>query len=174
MTLSKEDVNLITGVIAKQVKQAKRQNNREEKDHRLRNTQLLLREYPKLKAHVGADPETFIQDPDLYEILTGVKVSDHALAKYNIKTVQLMRYVDAILAAYEQVCKGGDTYDRRRWSIVEDSYLAPKRLTQNQQAEKWNIDRSRVSREQQKAAQELSVMLFGVVGLSDFIDCWIA
>ena len=174
MSLSKEDVKLITGIIAKQAKQSKKEAHHDEQDHRLRNTQLLLREYPKLQAHVDADPEAFIQEPDLYEALTGVKVEDRELAKYNIKTVQLMRYVNAILASYKQVCQGGDESEHRRWDMVYQRYLAPKRMTQQQLADHWKINQSGVSRELTKAMQDLSVMLFGVVGLQDFIDCWIA
>lgn len=171
--LNKEQIDLITASVAKQLDKQSSQRHRESRDKRLRNTKILLREYPKLKAHALSDPEAYLA-ADVYEVVAEIQIKDHELAKYHSKTKLLMDYVDMILQAYESICKGGDESDRRRWQIMFDSYLADKRLTQTQQAKKWNIDQSRISRCQQKGIQDLSVMLFGIVGLDDYLDDWIA
>lgn len=171
--LNQEQIKLITLEVVKRLDQEKQKRVSAEKDYRLRNTQILIREYPKLKAHALAQPEKFVND-DEYEMLTGVKIEDHELAKYHVKTEHLMEYVDLILSAYKSVCLGGDENDKRRWWLIYDSYLSDCRLSIKKQTRKWNVDRTTISRERTKAIQDLSVMLFGVAGLSDFLKEWIA
>lgn len=163
--------SLIDSILDRRSKQKKRQHHDEE-DRRLRNTQILMREFPKLKAHLDSDPKSYI-DPDTYEMIAGTTVSEHQLAKYQYKTTELMKYVNQALADYKHVCEGGDESEVRRWSILYDSYLAEKRLTATQIAKKLGVDRTTISRERQKAIQAVSVHLFGIYGLGDFIDHWI-
>lgn len=171
--LSKEQIELITHAVAKEQAKQHRHRVTVEKDERLRNTKILLREYTKLKAHVDSNPEAYLSS-DEYETLTGKQVEEHELAKYHVKTAHLMCFVDNILDAYRAWCLGGSAVERRRWHIVADSWLSGKRLTTTAQGEKWNIDHSLITREQTKAVQDLSVMLFGVAGLEDFLAQWIA
>lgn len=171
--LSREQMRLITTEVIKHLNQEKRKRVKAEKDYRLRNTQILVKEYPKLKAHVASQPEKFVSD-DEYEMVTGVKISDHELTKYNVKTKHLMAYVDMILEAYQQVCLGGGPSDKRRWWILQDSYFNDQRLGMHALSNKWHVDKSTISRERAKAIQDLSVMLFGVAGLRDFLKEWIA
>lgn len=171
--LNQEQLSVITAEVIKNLDREKTKQVAEEKDYRLRNTQILLHEYPKLKAHAVSQPEQFI-DEDEYEMVTGVKISDHELAKYNVKTKHLMEYVDTIIDAYRSVCLGGDVADKRRWQIIYDSYLADKRVGMKALTLKWKVDKSTISRERSKAIQDLSVMLFGVAGLRDFLKEWIA
>lgn len=171
--LNQEQMQVITNEVIKSLNHEKRKRVSNEKDYRLRNTQILIREYPKLKAHAKSQPEQFVND-DEYEMLTGVKIEDHELAKYHVKTEHLMEYVDLILDAYKSVCLGGDESDQRRWWLIYDSYLGDCRLSTKEQTRKWNVDRTTISRERMKAIQDLSVMLFGVAGLSDFLKEWIA
>lgn len=171
--LSKEQLSIITSEVIKNLDHEKRKRVTAEKDSRLRNTRILVRSYPKLKAHTATQPEVFLDD-DIYEMITGVKISDHELARYHIKTKHLLEYVDTILAAYKQVCLGGDESDKRRWQIMYDTYLSDHRLRMADQANKWNVDKSTISRECAKAIQELSVTMFGIAGLADFLSDWIA
>lgn len=171
--LNQEQMQVITKEVIKSLNREKHKQVSNEKDYRLRNTQILIREYPKLKAHAKSQPEKFVND-DEYEMLTGVKIEDHELAKYHVKTEHLMEYVDLILNAYKSVCLGGDESDQRRWWLLYDSYLGDCRLSTKEQTRKWNVDRTTISRERMKAIQDLSVMLFGVAGLSDFLKEWIA
>ncbi|WP_125606750.1 hypothetical protein [Lapidilactobacillus bayanensis] len=171
--LNQEQMQVITNEVIKSLNREKHKQVLNEKDYRLRNTQILIREYPKLKAHAKSQPEKFVND-DEYEMLTGVKIKDHELAKYHVKTEHLMEYVDLILSAYKSWCLGGDENDKRRWWLLYDSYLSNNRLGLQEQTRKWNIDKSTVSRERTKAIQDLSVMLFGVAGLADFLKEWVA
>lgn len=171
--LNQEQMQVITNEVIKSLNREKRKRVSTEKDYRLRNTQILIREYPKLKAHAKSQPEKFVND-DEYEMLTGVKIEDHELAKYHVKTEHLMEYVDLIIDAYKHFCLGGDESDQRRWWLLYDSYLSDSRLGMKEQTQKWCVDKSTISRERTKAIQDLSVMLFGVAGLSDFLKEWVA
>lgn len=173
MTLSKDDVHKIACAVVAETKRTAKHDRVAEHDERLRNTKMLLKEYPKLKAHVRANPEVYLTD-DEYKMLTGVEPQPRELAKYHVKTHHMLEYVDQLLDAYKAYCLGGTENERRRWRIIEDSYLSSKRLTNVKQAEKWGVVESRIRQEQTQAAQELSVMLFGVAGLKDFLDQWLA
>lgn len=173
MALTKAEVDRIAHAVVALNNRHSRQAQKEERDERLRNTKILLKEYPKLKAHVEANPEVFLTD-DEYKMLTGVSPEPRELAKYHVKTHHMLQYVDQLLSAYEAYCKGGTEMDCRRWTIVEDSYLKTPRLSTVKQAKKWGVVESRIRQEQTTAAQELSVMLFGVAGLKDFLDQWLA
>lgn len=173
MSLSKDEVKRIAHAVVLESSRANRRARVSERDERLRNTRILLKEYSKLKAHVNANPEVYLTD-DEYKMLTGVAPEPRALAKYHVKTHHMLQYVDQLLAAYEAFCKGGTETERRRWYIVEDSYLRTPRLSNVAQAKKWGVVESRIRQEQTQAAQELSVMLFGVAGLKDFLDQWLA
>lgn len=173
MSLSKAEVQRIAHAVVVESNKTRREAKAAERDDRLRNTKLLLKEYPKLKAHVEANPEVFLTD-DEYKMLTGVEPKPRELAKYHVKTHHMLQYVDQLLSAYEAYCKGGTEVDQRRWTIVEDSYLKTPRLSTVKQAKKWGIVESRIRQEQTQAAQELSVMLFGVAGLKDFLEQWLA
>jgi hypothetical protein len=171
--LSKDDVHRIAREVVAESKRSSRHDRIAERDERLRNTRILLKEYPKLKAHVLANPDVYLTD-DEYKMLTGVEPQPREIAKYHVKTNHMLQYVDQLLDAYKAYCLGGTENDRRRWQIIEDSYLSTTRLTNVKQAEKWGIVESRIRQEQTQAAQELSVMLFGVAGLKDFLDHWLA
>lgn len=171
--LNQEQIKTITAEVIKNLDREKRKRISAEKDYRLRNTQILIREYPKLKAHADSQADEFISD-DEYELITGVKIEEHELAKYHVKTKHLMDYVDTTLEAYHQVCLGGDESDKRRWMIIYESYLCNKRIGMTSLAKKWHVDKSTISRERTQAIQDLSVMLFGVAGLADFLKEWIA
>jgi hypothetical protein len=171
--LSKEDIGEITHAVVIELGKQNRHQRTMELDERKRNTKMLLREYRKLKAHVEANPEVYLTD-DEYKMLTGVAPEPRDLAKYHVKTQHMLEYVDQILHAYAAWCKSGTATEQRRWQIVEDSYTAERRISNRQQAERWKIDESRIRQEQTTAAQEISVMLFGVAGLKDFLDQWLA
>lgn len=177
MIISNEERAAIVAEVRLQLKSEweleRKHLEKEEHDKRLRNTEILLVNYKKLKAHVDTNPERFIT-ADEYETYTGVKLTNHELPKYKIKTQHLLHYVDMILHAYSSYCLGGDDSEQRRWSILYNTYLAEHRLKDNTMKVDWQVDRSTISRERRKAIQDLSVMLFGVAGLSDFLAHWIS
>jgi hypothetical protein len=171
--LNKEQIGEITHAVIVELGKQNRHSRRMELDERKRNTKMLLREYRKLKAHVDANPEVYLTD-DEYKMLTGVAPEPRDLAKYHVKTQHMLQYVDQILRAYEATCKAGTSVEQRRWQIVEDSYIAEHRVSNFHQANRWGVDESIIRKQQTTAAQELSVMLFGVAGLKDFLDQWLA
>ncbi|GAF41139.1 hypothetical protein FC83_GL000926 [Agrilactobacillus composti DSM 18527 = JCM 14202] len=166
------DNEVVQKVLA-EVQRQRSQKRDEEKDFRLRNTKILLREYRKLKTHIAIAPEDEIT-PDEYKLLSGGHQDISSLMKYKISTKRLMRYVDSILDAYEGYCKSGDSYDNRRWVIIDSMYLGDKRLKISQLADMYCVDRSIISKEQSKAIQDLSIMLFGIRGLDDFFDTYLS
>ncbi|MCH4170679.1 MAG: hypothetical protein LKF36_05565 [Lactobacillus sp.] len=166
-----KDKELVDKVLAEFQRQ-KAQGQKEERDFRLRNTKILLREYRKLKAHIAIAPEEEIT-PDEYKLLSGGHQDLSALMRYKISTKRIMHYVDSILEAYEAYCQRGDYYDKRRWGIIQRLYLTEPKQTLASLAQYYNIDPSVLGKERNRAIQDLSIMLFGIRGLDDFFDTYI-
>ncbi|MCH4171916.1 MAG: hypothetical protein LKF36_11885 [Lactobacillus sp.] len=166
------DTELVKKVAA-EVRRQKSLDRKEERDFRLRNTKILLREYRKLKAHIAIAPEEDIT-PDEYKLLSGGHQDLSALMKYKISTKRIMNYVDLILENYEGYCKRGDYYEKRRWDIIERLYLSETKQSLSNLARYYNLDQSVLGKERNKAIQDLSIMLFGIRGLDDFFDSYIA
>lgn len=159
--------------IVAEIKREQVKFRRAEKDYRLRNTKILLREYRKLKTHVEIAPEKNVND-DEYKLLTGGKQSLDTLVKYKISTEHLLQYIDCILYAYKNYCKLGNDIEKRRWDIIDKMYLAPKKSSMTELSKRYNLDHSVISRNRNKGIQDLSIMLFGVWGLDDFFDTYLS
>ena len=173
MPLSKDEIKAIGKAVAAEVTREHKTRTKQEQDYRLRNTGILLREYRKLEAHVQANPESYLSS-DEYEMLTGRAVADHDLAKYHVKTRKLMRYVDNALGAYRAMCDNSETSDQRRWNILYRHLLCQETASQAELAKYYSVDRTTISRELNRAMQDVSVILFGVAGLEDFLKTWVA
>ncbi len=173
MPLSKDEIKAIGKAVAAEVTREHKTRTKQEQDYRLRNTGILLREYRKLEAHVQANPESYLSS-DEYEALSGRHIEEHDLARYHVKTKNLMHYVDNALEAYKALCQGGDGFDHRRWTILYEYWLGPHKTSQTTLSARFDVDHTTIGRELSRATQDISVILFGVAGLEDFLKTWVA
>lgn len=144
-------------------------------DRRLRNTKLLFKNYKLLKKHIedaiyekteiiGSANESA---SDILDELDGMEGKDYILAiKRSVsRTRIILAHIDKMVSVYQTYCeKSPNKEDLRRWRIFSAYNLddTPMRLI----LEKERIDKSTYYRDVREIYSVLSVLLFGVEGLT--------
>ncbi|EUJ41516.1 hypothetical protein PWEIH_00600 [Listeria weihenstephanensis FSL R9-0317] len=172
--LSKKQIEIITAMATKTAAEEynKMQQGQKKKDHnwRLRNIKLLLKNYRNLKLYCDEiEKDLHILEPFL-ELIGGRALDIKGLTETEVKTEAMMKFVDAVLYTYEKSCNEGTEEDMRRIRIVKDMYLNPQKITVELISEKYNIDRSYVYKEVNKACETLGVLMFGMDGIEDIFQ----
>lgn len=163
--LPRELLAIITEQAIKSHEQQRFKEKIQQRDYRLRNTTLLLKNYHKLKVHCRAisndvkDYEDMVYDPD--------ELNLHTLMKYKARTAQMLNYFDSIFRAYGELSKRQGEASERRYRICRRMYIDEKNGTAGELAEYYNIDRSTVFRDVSKAIEDLSIMLWGIDSFDD-------
>lgn len=79
----------------------------------------------------------------------------------------MMEFVNQILNEYKQVCSSW-TYDQqRRYDVISSLYINKNAVTKTKLAQKFNVDEQTIYRDERKAIDEISIMLFGIDALND-------
>ncbi|HAC0644715.1 TPA_asm: hypothetical protein GYZ23_07480 [Listeria monocytogenes] len=172
--LSKKQLEIVTAMATKTATEeySRLQKEQQKKDHswRLRNVKLLLKNYRNLKLYCDeVVKDLTILEPFL-NLMGGKALDIKAMTETEVKTEVMMKYVDNVLDVYERACKEGTSEDHRRYRIIKDMYLNPTKLTIEKISAKYNIDRSYVYKEVNKACETLGVLMFGMDGIEDIFQ----
>ena len=161
--LDKETLETIVQVVCKQIEKEKSKKE-SHKDWRLRNTNLLLKNYRILSKHC----EGIVPELEGYEdvIFDPSELDLKSLMAYKAKTKKMIDYFDEMFKSYQNFCKDKPMAERR-CRILRDLYITEYEKSGDDLADVLGIDRSTVFRDAKKASEELSVFLFGVESLGD-------
>lgn len=163
--LTNKQIETITKTVADRIDRANREKAKQHKDYRLRNTELLLKNYRMLRVHCNG----IVEDLEVYEdaVYDPSDLDLNSLMKYKAKTAKMLDYFDSIFRAYGELSKYRDCM-HRRYQIVARMYVRSDcKQNANELASYFNIDRSTVTRDTKKAIDELSIMLFGIDSFDD-------
>lgn len=131
------------------------------KDKTLHNTKLLLRNYNKLKAHCKVVGEQLEEDQGTF--WNDRKLDLSILMQNKAKTVKIMNQVDRALDHYERDClKAVTLNESRRYDIIKMKYLNKEHSTDEDIADRYDIDRRTVQRNIENAVDDVSIILFGI------------
>ena len=158
--LTKHQIEIISQTVLQENQKLINAKKKEEKARNLRNTELLLKHYTKLK---DLCDET-IQDsiPTDYPEFSLETLTLESLSVYRKKTFMMMNHVDKMLVAYEWHCRKGTVEEDRRFKVLKMRYLVEDRLTVKEIVELHSIDQSTVYRDTKQAIKDMSVLLFGI------------
>lgn len=161
--LTKNQLKIITEVAAQEAIRAYEKNQtkiqKEKQDSRLMNTELLLKNYRKLKDHCSEiDSEAEELEDTIFDL---TELTLESLMKYRFKTAKMLRHVDRMLYAYEWDCRHGSVEERRRFRILQKRYLAEDRITVKDLCEELNVEQATVYRDTKRAINDVAVLLFG-------------
>ncbi|MDT2781401.1 helix-turn-helix domain containing protein [Vagococcus fluvialis] len=133
---------------------------KELKNRNLRNTELLLKNYIKLKDQC----EEIIQDvvPEGSPEFSLETLTLETLSIYKAKTLKMMEHVDKMLIAYEWNSKKGSVEEYRRYQVLKKRYLSEDKLNVKEICETFNIEQGTVYRDTKLAIKDMSVLLFGI------------
>lgn len=163
--LTPKQLETITKTVKREVDRDAQARAKQSKDYRLRNTELLLKNYRMLRIHCNR----IVEDLEVYEdtVYDPSELNLNALMKYKAKTAKMLDYFDSIFRAYGELASRRDGM-HRRFQIVAKMYVYKDcKLSANDLAQFYNVDRSTVTRDVKKAIDELSIMLFGIDSFDD-------
>lgn len=165
--LTKHQLEIIAGAASVEAVKAYEKKHtkmqQEAKSRNLRNTELLLKNYTKLKDLCDETIQESI--PDDYPDFSLENLSLESLSVYRKKTFKMMNHVDRMLIAYEWNCKRGSVEEQRRFKVLKLRYIVDDRLTVKEIVDLHNIDQSTVYRDTKQAIKDMSVLLFGIDAL---------
>ncbi|MCP8851767.1 hypothetical protein [Latilactobacillus sakei] len=166
--LTTEALSVITKEVLKQDAKHKKITKKREHDRRLRNTNLLLSNYRKLKLHIKTNSP--IDATLSYEVGNGEIIQLDSIAKYHEKSRMMLRYLDAILAGYKVQCESGGEAEYRRYQVLNKYYLSTPHLSIPEIALFYNCDKATISRAKANAINDISVLLYGFDALQDIVE----
>lgn len=158
------------------VEKEQQKARRGRKDRRLRNTKLLLKNYRLLKEHcegaVYTDEQ--VEDESIVDLMNMMeehhysdKVFVESIQKSVARTHLMMQHIERMMNIYRVVCeKSGKEEDIRNYWIVWHSYITDERLTVEEVADRFNVDRSTIYRAINSGAEILSALFFGIDGIN--------
>lgn len=134
-----------------------------ESEQQLRNTKSLLKHYKLLENHIRIDMPTIDEDVPLSKY----EISLYSLLGYRERSKEMMQFVDRILERYRDICTAGTFEDGRRYDVIKKLYLIDGTLTRLQLADYYKVDEKTIRRDEMKAINDLSIMIFGIDALDD-------
>lgn len=163
--LPDEQIILITKTVDQIIDKKNRRTKKEEKDYRLRNTSLLLKNYRLLRVHC----DSIVEDLTVYEEFTydAAELDLKVLMKYKARTAKMLKYFEFVFKSYGEIAAVEGEAFKRRYNVVNHLYVSASKLTADELAEKYTMDRSTVFRDVKRAINELSIMLFGIDSFDD-------
>lgn len=127
----------------------------------LHNTKLLLRHYTQLKKHCQIVNDQLEEDKDTF--WSNNRLDLNSLMENKAKTVKIMKIVDKSLGYYKSDCmKAKGLNESRRYDMISMKYLDKVKLSDDDIADRYDIDRSTVIRNIKAACEELSILMYGI------------
>lgn len=135
--------------------------DKENKNRIMYNTKLLLRNYKKLKAHCVLVEVQLEEDAETFWNHKWLDLDN--LMQNKAKTVKIMKQVDKAIEYYKKDCfDDGSDNSIRRYDILKMKYLNDVTLSDDDIAAEYDIARTTVVRQVDKAISDISVLLFGI------------
>lgn len=162
--LTKQQLEIISATASREAIKAyeikKDKLKKEDKARNLRNTELLLKNYTKLK---DLCDETIQEEiPNDYPDFSMENLTLESLTVYRKKTLMMMNHVDKMLVAYEWNCMRGSVEEKRRYNILKHKYLVENKLTVKEICQDAKVEQATVYRDIKIAIKDMSVLLFGI------------
>lgn len=131
------------------------------KEKALHNTKLLLRYYLQLKKHCEIVNSQLEEDQGTFWNHGYLDLD--SLMQNKAKTVKIMKIVDKALEHYKSDCmKAKGLNETRRYDMIKMKYLDKIKLSDDDIADRYDIDRSTVIRNIKSACEELSILMYGI------------
>ncbi|MBS7578393.1 hypothetical protein HOY36_12785 [Enterococcus sp. MMGLQ5-2] len=163
--LTRHQIEIISETVLREHQKLKKIESKEQKDWRLRNTNLLLKNYRLLSKHCEE-----ITEKEENGSFNPIYMDLETLMKYKTKTKVMIKYFDSVFTGYKEFCNNNGFIASRRYSILDSMYVSEYKKSADELADFYNIHRTVVFRDVKKATYELSIMLFGVDSIQDLFD----
>lgn len=154
------------------MEKANRKELKEQKDRRLHNTKLLLRNYRVLKescmkAVYKKPPKQSTEE--VINDLMSMKASDgvivNSIKESAERTSIIISHVDRMIDIYRVYCSKYGEKEKRQYKIIKALYLTKERSSVEDLAKRFKVSKVTVYEDIKIAEERLSALFFGVQGL---------
>lgn len=166
--LNEEMIKLISEVASttaiEQYKKEQQEKIQKERDYRLYNVKLLLRNYRKF-LNVAEKVEGKVAEINERMVLEAIDLGElvvPSIKKSKERTLAIVRYLNRTLEFYKDLCEQEGELGIRKYETIYLMYLTEKRMTVNEIARQHLLVESAVYKNANKAYEDLAILLFGV------------
>lgn len=181
MAIIQFDENILKQIVSDTIKEYDRQQREKSKvkrDKRLRNTDLLLKNYRNLLAHLNyaIDDEKQLKDSDcdleLQQIQDEIDMLEEnyeevyiqAIKRTKTRTKIILKHIEVAVEFYkEKMSLSNDPNCKRRYEVISKYYFENKKIFDI--SEELNCSDKTISRDKKRAIEELSILFFGIDGI---------
>lgn len=154
----------------KQLEKQRQDKIKNKYDRRLRNTEMLLRNYNSFKEHAENATYTDIKDNGLEDVFDyDSEIDDlfiNSILKTKRRTEIILKHINNCLEYYNLKCLASEREDiQRRSQVIKMLYTNEETMTFEDIAEELNCTTKTVSNTKKAAIKELSVLFFGIDGV---------
>ena len=181
VALTKEEIEellakaALTGatVAADAIEKAHRKEQKSEKDRRLHNTRLLLKNYRMLKEScsksVYEKEHAKETTAEIMEYIMSTKASDGVIVN-SIKasaerTSIIISHVDRMLDVYRIYCSKYGEKEKRQYKVIKAMYITKEHITVSELADRYHVSKVTIYDDLKIAEERLSALFFGIYGL---------
>ena len=147
---------------------------KEQKDRRLHNTKLLLKNYRMLKSscrNAVFEGERVASVSELMEEIMSMK-DDHVIVesirRSAIRTETILKHVDTMLDVYRLYCNKQGDREKRQYKVIRAYYISNEKNTIQTLAKEFSVSKVTIYDDLKIGEERLSALLFGVDGLKFF------
>lgn len=163
VAITKEVVDEISTAVVKKLDIERKRKMKADKDWKLRNTKLLLKNYHILKDHC----RELTEELEVYgdSIFDPYDIELHSIMASKAKTRKMVWYIDEMFEAYERYSINAGEATMRRFQTLKQYYMC--RNSYDMIASELNVSDRTVRRDLGDARKEFSVFLFGIFAIED-------
>ncbi len=170
LEIYKQMVAEATENAVKQIEKEKQEKIKNRYDTRLRNTEMLLRNYNSFKKHAQDATYSEIEQNGLDEDLDYDKEIDNLFINSILKTKKrteiMLKHIDNCIEYYTYKCLASGKDDvQRRIQVIKMLYINEETMTYEEISEELDCSTKTINNTKKAAIRELSVLLFGIDGV---------
>lgn len=150
--MQKTEMLEIARLAAREVLSQRKKVINDEFEHCYHEVSLIMKNYRKLKSHYANTP-------------TGEQEARTVYLNKHEKNITISQ-VDKMLNVYKTICQESScTEESRRWDALYLRYVSDEKLTVDDIAERLYIDKRTFYRDINRALEDMSILLFGIVAI---------
>lgn len=148
-------------------------HQKEQKDRRLHNTKLLLKNYRMLKSSCrnAVFEGEKVSASELMEEIMSMK-DDHVIVesirRSAIRTATILKHVDTMLDVYRLYCNKQGDREKRQYKVIRAYYISNDKNTIQTLAKEFSVSKVTIYDDLKIGEERLSALFFGVDGLKFF------
>jgi len=78
-----------------------------------------------------------------------------------------MKFANDSLSKHKNICEHSNDEGYRRYDVIYNFYITDYKMTYRALAEKYSVDENTICRDERRAREELSVLMFGADSIND-------